>query len=264
MFHFVAEGQAFVHVAGMAPIELLPGELVIFPRGSAHEVTHSARGKSIELAEFMASRNGVIDVAAKAGTLICGEFKLDQHLILPATRALPPVVHVRAGEEAGHSALTDTLRLLRTEVETPNFGSQVVVRNLLSLLFVYFMRDWAKTADLEANGWFSAVRTPHIARALACIHGTPQHPWTVETLAKEAGLSRAAFARQFSALVGETPHEYLTRWRMGIAAQLLEDTNLRLSEIAARAGYQTEFALSRAFKRACGMSPTRYRRSMTP
>ena len=109
--------------------------------------------------------------------------------------------------------------------------------------------------------WFSAVRSTHTARALARIHEAPERAWTLGDLAQEAGLSRAAFARNFSASVGEPPHSYLTRWRMGIAAQLLEETDLRLSEIASRVGYRSEFSFSRAFKLARGVSPIQYRRA---
>jgi AraC family transcriptional activator of mtrCDE len=151
--------------------------------------------------------------------------------------------------------------MLRHEVETPNFGNEIVVRNLLSSLFVYFMRDWAEAVSPAANDWFSAVRSPQIARALASIHEAPERAWTLEELAQEAGLSRAAFARIFSASVGEPPHSYLTRWRMGIAAQLLEETDLRLTEIAPRVGYRSEFSFSRAFKLARGVSPIHYRRA---
>jgi AraC-like DNA-binding protein len=186
---------------------------------------------------------------------------LDRHLALPALRALPQAVSLRVGMAAGSSPLSDTLRLLRREVETPNFGNEIVVRNLLSSLFVYFMRDWADTISPTANDWFSAVRSPHIARALARMHEAPERAWTLEELAQEAGLSRAAFARIFSASVGEPPHTYLTRWRMGIAAQLLEETDLRLTEVAPRVGYQSEFSFSRAFKLARGVSPIQYRRA---
>lgn len=265
VFHFVVEGRAVVRQPDAKAIEVLPGELVLFPRGSAHEVAHSARGKTLPLVEFMALRNGVTDSATNASTLICGEFGIDRHLALPAMRALPAAVHLRPGSEPGGSALGDTLRLLRAEVETPNFGNQIVVRNLLSILFVYFMREWADTAAAPCvNDWFSAVRTPHLARALACIHESPERAWTLEELAKEAGLSRATFARQFNASVGEPPHNYLTRWRMGVAAQLLQETDLRLSEIAVRVGYQSEFSFSRAFRRWRGAPPVRFRRIAAP
>jgi AraC-like DNA-binding protein len=258
LFHFVAEGRAFVRSPAAVPFELQAGDLVLFPSGSAHEVIHSLRGKTISLEKFLLLRDGIVDPAADATTLICGEFRLDQHLALPAIRALPSVVHLRATAAPRHSALTDTLRLLQAEVEAADFGNQIVVRSLLSALFVYFMRDWAETASLQSN-WFSAVRAPHTARVLARIHASPDMPWNLENLAKEAGLSRAAFARQFNAMVGEPPHKYLTRWRMGIASQLLTSTDLRVSEIAARVGYESEFSFSRAFKRMRGVAPTSYR-----
>ena len=188
-------------------------------------------------------------------------FNVDQHLALPALRALPQSVSLRAGMEPGSSSLSDTLRMLRHEVETPNFGNHIVVRNLLSSLFVYFMRGWADAASPAANDWFSALRSPQMTRVLARIHEAPDHAWTLEELAKEATLSRAAFARNFCALVGEPPHQYLTRWRMGIAAQLLEETELRLGEIASRVGYRSEFSFSRAFKLARGIAPSQHRRT---
>jgi len=262
VFHFVAEGRAIVRQPNAESIEVLPGELILFPRGSAHEVAHSARGKTLPLADFMALRNDVVDSAARTTTLICGEFDIDRHLTLPAMRALPGAVHMRAGDASGgSSALGATLRLLRAEVEASNFGNQIVVRSLLSMLFIYFMREWAETTAPDASGWFSAVRTPRTARALACIHESPEHNWTLDELASQAGLSRAAFARQFNAAVGEPPHNYLTRWRMGIAARLLLETDLRLSEIAARVGYRSEFSFSRTFKRWRGVAPDRFRRA---
>jgi AraC-like DNA-binding protein len=261
VFHFAAEGRAFVRQADAETMELHAGELVLFPRGSAHEVAHSKRGRVISLETFLATRNGVVDREAKATTLICGQFNMDQHLALPALRALPQAVLLRAGIEPGCSPLSDTLRMLRNEVETPNFGNHIVVRNLLSSLFVYFMRGWADAASPSANDWFAALRSPHMTRVLARIHEAPERAWTLEELAQEAALSRAAFARNFCASVGEPPHQYLTRWRMGIAAQLLEETELRLGEIASRVGYRSAFSFSRAFKLARGISPIQYRRS---
>jgi len=261
VFHFVAEGRAFVRQPEAQSLELRAGDLILFPRGSAHEVVHSARGKTVPLEAFLARCDGVVDRDPKAVTLVCGQFDMDQQLALPALRALPKSVSLRAGMEPGCSPLSDTLRMLRSEVESPHFGNQILVRNLLSSLFIYFMRDWADTASPAADDWFSAVRSSHIARALARVHELPGRAWTLEELAREAGLSRAAFARKFCASVGEPPHAYLTRWRMGIAAQLLEETDLRLVEIASRVGYRSEFSFSRAFKSARGISPIQYRRA---
>jgi AraC-like DNA-binding protein len=262
VFHFAAEGHAFVRQANAETLELGAGELILLPRGGAHEVVHSRRGKAMPLDAFLARRDGVVDRGPKVTTLICGQFNMDQHLALPALRALPQAVLLRAGTKPEHSALSDTLRMLRNEVETPNFGNHIVVRNLLSSLFVFLMREWADAASPGDSDWFSALRSAQMTRVLARIHEAPERAWTLTELAKEATLSRAAFARNFCALVGEPPHQYLTRWRMGIAAQLLEETELRLGEIASRVGYGSEFSFSRAFKLARGVSPIRHRRAL--
>ena len=261
VFHFVAQGRAFVRRPDAETVELRSGELVLFPRGSAHEVAHSAHGKAMPLDTFLARWDGVVDSDAKATTLICGQYNLDQHLALPALRAMPPAITLHAGIEPGHSPLRNTLRMLSDEVEAPNFGNQIVVRNLISSLFVYFVREWSEASSSRAGDWFSAMRSPSLAQVLTRMHESPNYAWTLEELAREAGLSRAAFARHFSTLIGEPPHTYLTRWRMGIAAQLLEETNLRLAEIASRVGYQSEFSFSRAFKSVRGVSPIHYRRT---
>jgi AraC-like DNA-binding protein len=144
--------------------------------------------------------------------------------------------------------------------ETAYLGNQIVVRHLLSTLFVYVLREWADAASPLAGNWFSALRSPHVARALARIHEAPANDWTLDALAEAAGLSRSAFAAQSRTSVGEPPHSYLMRRRMGIAVQLLEHTGLRLAEIAARVGYRSEVSFSRAFARARGLSPARFRK----
>ena len=261
VFHFVAEGNAFVRQPGMETIGLQAGQLILFPRGDEHEVVNSALGKAAPLETFLAKLNGVVNPDPKADTLICGEFDMDQYLALPALRALPRAVSLCAGTEPGCSALSDTLRMLRIEVETPNFGSEVLIRSLLSSLFVYFMREWVEAASPDRDDWFSAFRSPQIARVLALIHEAPERDWTLKPLAEEACLSRAAFSRNFAKSVGEPPHSYLKRWRMGIAAQLLEQTDFRLRDIASRVGYKSEFSFSRAFKSSRDVSPLHHRQA---
>ena len=160
-------------------MELRTSEMVMFPRGCAHELARSPRGKVMPLETFLSQRNGIVDCNRKATTLICGQFNMDMHLALPALRALPEAVSLRARTEPGLSPLSDTLRLLRDEVETANFGNQIVVHNLLSSLFIYFMRDWAEQLySPQPANWFSAVRSPHMARVLAQMHEAPDRPWT--------------------------------------------------------------------------------------
>lgn len=110
------------------------------------------------------------------------------------------------------------------------------------------------------TGWGAALRNPAISAALLALHRDPAHPWTVKTLADQAGLSRAAFAHRFTTLIGQPPLGYLTWWRLTLAARLLCESDAPLSEVAAQVGYGSEFSFANAFKRAYGTAPGRYRR----
>jgi AraC-like DNA-binding protein len=263
VFHFVAEGSCFLRLPGEPPLEICAGELLVLPRGNAHVMSRMPNSAVIPLSEFMSLHNGQVEHGGLRTTILCGVFNLDRHIALPAIKALPTVLHLRSHGEHSDSPISKMLTLLRTEVESQHFGNDIIVRNLLSSLFVYFMRDWALTEAPGASNWFGAIRTSHTARALACIHDSPEKQWTLEQLAQEAGLSRAAFARQFSDTVGEAPHNYLTRWRMGVAARLLENTNLHLSDIAKQVGYESESSFSRAFKQNRGVAPAHFKRTLS-
>jgi AraC-like DNA-binding protein len=113
--------------------------------------------------------------------------------------------------------------------------------------------------DEPSKSWLSALADPHMARALQALHGDPARRWTVADLAHEAGQSRSAFAARFKSLLGEAPLEYLTGWRMRLAAASLRTTRASVPEIAQRVGYSTDSAMSAAFRRVHGMSPARYR-----
>jgi transcriptional regulator GlxA family with amidase domain len=130
---------------------------------------------------------------------------------------------------------------------------------LVDSLLVYVVRAWLEGQPVGAGGWFGALRDPAIAKALSLIHEQPQRPWSVASLARQVAHSRATFARRFAELVGETPVAYLTRWRMCLATKLLTETELSLEEIAARIGYETAAAFSKAFRRSYGDAPGRFR-----
>jgi AraC-like DNA-binding protein len=137
-----------------------------------------------------------------------------------------------------------------------------IVPALLDVLVLYILRAWfdEPAAHPPAAGWAAALRDPAVSAALSAIHRHPARPWTVAGLAARAGLSRAAFARRFAALVGQPPLAYLTWWRMTTAARLLRDSNAPLGAVAGRIGYTSEFAFAEAFKRAYGLAPGAYRR----
>jgi AraC-like DNA-binding protein len=134
------------------------------------------------------------------------------------------------------------------------------------MLLLYILRAWfeGQPARGEAGGWAAALSDLAVSTALQAVHQDPAGPWTVESLGREAGMSRAAFAARFTALVGRPPLAYLTWWRMTTAARLLRDSDAGLAEIAARVGYSSEYAFGTAFKRAYGTAPGRYRRVSGP
>ncbi|WP_236009166.1 helix-turn-helix transcriptional regulator [Actinomadura physcomitrii] len=139
-------------------------------------------------------------------------------------------------------------------------GGDAALPALLDLLQLYMVRAWYEDRPAgEATGWAAALRDPAVAAALRGVHDEPGRPWTVRTLAERAGLSRAAFARRFTATVGSSPLAYVTWWRMTVAARLLRDTDLPLRAVAERVGYASEFAFAKAFKRELAAAPGRFR-----
>ncbi|WP_437877451.1 AraC family transcriptional regulator [Sorangium sp. So ce513] len=260
-FHIITEGSCWLRREGAAPVALHQGDLCLLPHGLAHELVHAPNGRSEPLERLLARRS----VPATGGpmtTVVCGAYCLDAQLARPMLRGLPPVVHFSAAGVRASPSLHSVMSLLLVELDRPGPGSEVLVHHLFDALFLYVLRACADGAAAAAPGWLTALQDAALSRALARMHADPAAPWTVELLAREAGLSRAAFARRFTAELGEPPLAYLTRWRMGLASRLLLQSEASLAEVARRVGYESEFAFSRAFKRDRGMAPATFRRSV--
>jgi AraC family transcriptional activator of mtrCDE len=258
-FHFISDGTAYVQIEGEPEVTLGAGELVVFPQGSPHYLRSAPGSKTLPLAEFIGNREARNSKDPHATGLLCGAFGIARYLTIPAVKSLPALMHLQAQSAGASAAFTMTLRQLCEEVENVRMGSEVVARHLLSTLFVYVMRQWFDDHPLSDTSWFSSLQNQQIARALACIHQNPGATWTIDGLAHEAGMSRSLFAKQFHESVGETPHLYLTRWRIGIAVQLLNQTDITVSELAEQTGYRSEYSFIRAFKQIRGITPTQHR-----
>ena len=155
------------------------------------------------------------------------------------------------------------VRLLDEEVVRDEPGQQAVLDRLFDLLLIAVVRAWFARPEADAPAWYRAHNDPVIGRAVRMLHDDPAHPWTVAGLATAAGLTRARFARRFTGLVGEPPMTYLTSWRLALAADLLREPNTTVEAVARQVGYSNGFALSTAFKRVRGTSPTAYRRTIS-
>ncbi|MEV6903401.1 AraC family transcriptional regulator [Amycolatopsis sp. NPDC051372] len=235
LLHMVEEGGLSVEVAGEPTVELGAGDLALLVRGDAHLVR-----------------------AAPHARWVTGEFLVETVVAAPLLGVLPPAIVIRG--DAGSAAwLAPISELLVSEVVHQAPGARVMVSRALDLLFIWSLRSWAASGDARGAGWLTAALDPVLAPALTAIHRDPGRHWPVDELARLTSLSRSAFATRFAESVGETPGSYVLRCRLGHAAHLLRGTADPVGRIAARVGYTSEAAFSRAFSRAYGSSPRAWR-----
>ena len=158
--------------------------------------------------------------------------------------------------------IESSFRFAASEIAAGRLGSTTVIAKLSELLFVEAVSQFVASLPAERRGWLAGLRDPQIGRALAALHARPTEPWTAETLALEVGMSRSVFAERFTSLVGQPPMQYLTLWRMHVAAQRLREGRGSVAQIGFAIGYESEAAFSRAFKRQFGTSPGTWRKQL--
>lgn len=189
-----------------------------------------------------------------AAMMVTGSYPAVSNVAERLLCGLPPVLYLPAAESP-----RTLLALVADEIAVDQPGQQIVLDRLIDLLLVRTLRAWFARADTGAPGWYRAIGDEIVGPALRALHARPAHPWTVAELAATAGVSRAALARRFTALVGQPPLTYLTSWRMSLAADLLHEPRSTITEVARRVGYTDAFAFSTAFKRLRGITPSAYR-----
>ncbi len=264
-FHVVLQGTAWLLPPdGAAPVRLGPGDVVFLAHGTGHGL---ADHPDTPLVDASPAPDGSWPTSPDRGPvgadetlLLCGAYQLSRARAHPLLTELPPYVHLPARVGA-HPRLRAAVDLLGAELAEPQPGSDAVVPALLDTLLLYLLRTWwlAECAD-RTTGWSAALGDPAVAGALRALHDDPARSWTVQELGTLSGLSRAAFARRFTALVGRSPLAYLTWWRMTTAGRLLRTDDLPLRAVAQRSGYSSEFAFAKAFKREYGVAPGQYRK----
>jgi AraC-like DNA-binding protein len=264
-FHAVTSGTAWLAAEGDAePRQLLPGDLVLLPTGRAHALGGDPAAVARAAAGAPNGYERADDGAVLIGSgparthILCAHYDRDPVVETDVLGVLPDVVHVHA---AGDGALGDIVRLLGRELAEPQLASELVLNRLVDVLLVQLLRAWVADADGEdaLPSWLGALRDPLVGRAVAHIHEDPARPWTTATLADAIAVSRATLSRRFPAAVGETPGAYLARWRMDLAASRLAHTDQPLEVIAESVGYTSVHAFNRAFRRARGTPPGRFR-----
>jgi len=268
-YHVITGGSCWASVIGhdLPPIQLLAGDVVAFPQGDAH-ILSSAPGMrgdpgpdpSVvpgEIAQLPVMLN-IDGGGSERAHLVCGFLGCDSRPFNPLIEALPPMMHIRSSGAAHGSWLKEFTRFAVMEAGEKRMGGSSILSKLGELMFAELVRRYVESLPEESRGWLGGVRDRHVGRALNLIHAAPSRPWTLEELAKEAGLSRSSFAERFAGYVGMPPIQYLQKWRLQIAASRLMD-GASISTIAADIGYESEAAFSRAFKRVIGASPADWR-----
>jgi AraC-like DNA-binding protein len=267
IYHFVIDGHAFAQTKDGPPVALEPGDVVIFPHGDPHFLSSEAgSGESKQtpavIRKIMSRDFGLLRVGGGGRTtrFVCGFMVYDPHLSRPVLSGLPPVFKVNVRTDPSGRWLESSILHLVEEAASGSVGSDAMLAKLSEALFVDTLRRYIASLPLQQTGWLAGARDPLVGRSLGLLHSRVDHPWTIASLAGEVGLSRSALVERFTKYLAEPPMTYLTRWRLHLAARELTTTARGVAEIASNVGYESESAFNRAFKRAFGAPPARYRR----
>jgi AraC-like DNA-binding protein len=265
-FHLVTAGGCWVIPQRSQPLRLEVGDVIVFPRGGPHVMCSDPKAPPTAAFDVRALPPVVqwpyqigeaADRPDRLG-LICGFLGCDVRPFNPLLAALP---HTMVVSDRGRADgwLSQFTRFAVAEATAKRAGSDGVLARLSELMFVEAVRMHLDSLPGEQTGWLAGLRDRHVGRALTLMHGKPAHPWTIEELAREVGLSRSALADHFMHFVGQPPMHYLAQWRMQVAAGLLS-SGASIAAVASEVGYGSEAAFSRAFKKLVGTPPAVWRR----
>jgi len=265
-FHTLLEGSCWAEfVDGSVPPERLnAGDIAVYPLDDAHAFCSAIgmRAKP-DLAIYIRPSDRTLPYILNEGSgpescrFICGYIGCDIRPYNPFLQSLPRALYDRS---AANGWLSHLIQHAVSETQHRQSGSETVLAKLAELLFVQVLRDYVDKLPAGSAGWLAGLRDPQIGMALQLIHGRPGNDWSVETLAREAGMSRSVFMHRFTGFTGEPPMQYVARWRMQLAARRLENPMVSIAQAAAEVGYESEAAFNRAFKKLVGVPPGTWRR----
>ncbi len=265
-YHVITQGHCWACVPGEPPMELEAGDIIVLPHGDTH-VLSSTPGlrRTPDMSLYRIPKDGQLPISISMGDsqethahFVCGFLGCDARPYNPLLTALPRVIRV---SDHVSGALAAYVQFALAESNGPRLGGQAVLGRLSELMFVDVVRRYLETLPPDRTDWLAGLRDPFVGRALGALHRNPAREWTIETLARKVGLSRSALAERFTQFVGQPPMQYLTNWRMQLAANHLLSGTESIAVIANRVGYESEAAFSRAFKKAVGKPPSQWRRA---
>ena len=259
-FHVVTSGTCTIDVHGDTRT-VRTGDLVLVPHGTGHRAWGAIPAPTPIVwdlpHDYMSDQYAVLrhGGGGELTTVVCGGVRFDhpgaRHLI----DALPSVIHIESSRSTRADWMRATLELLGDETRQVGPGSDAVVSRLCDIVVIQAIRTWIERDPAARTGWLGALHDDQIGAAIARIHADPGHDWSVGSLASSVAMSRSSFSARFTALVGEPVMGYVTRWRMLVAADRLQNGNGTVAKVAADVGYESEAAFNRAFKRIIGSTP---------
>jgi len=265
-FHVVVRGNCWLQTADQdVPIALQGGDVVALLHGGAHRLVDSPDTEARPAAEIIEGQSlehyGPVTHGGGGlpASILCGYFEFDRDNLHPLVASLPPVIHLRGTGISDLSWLQTALNFMIHETLAAKPGAEAVVNRLAGVLFVQMVRTYIEQSA-SPPVMLAAIADKQVGAVLSHMHKDPAKAWTLDTLARSAGMSRSALAARFHQLVGDTPMQYLTMWRMQMARKFLSESVLGTAAIAERVGYQSEAAFAKAFKKAVGTGPGAYRR----
>ena len=267
-YHVLLEGTCWTRLETGEPVQLDPGDVIVYPRGDAYVLSpdreQACRPLQPDTAQLVgllqAVANGMAPARVSVGPadaeqtrFVCGFLGCDPRPFDPLLLALPRMLVVKCAE----GRLAHLVALALAEVD--DAGAAPVRERLSESMFIETVRRHVATLAPDQSGWLGGLRDPVVGRALALLHRELARPWTLASLADASGVSRSSLADRFAKLVGRPPMQYLTTWRMQVATHLLATSTQKIAVIAVEVGYDSEAAFSRAFKKATGMGPAAWR-----
>lgn len=275
-YHVITKGRGWAAIVGEPPVRLETGDIVMFPQGDAHVISSAPgiRPTRISAEWVRTTRNDPkpIPIAFHTptefsseppeeelpATVACGFLGCDLRPFNPLVATLPRLLHLPAGGDGAW--ISQVMRQAINASRDKRPGGQAMLERISEMMFVDAVRRYVERLSEDSTGWLAGLRDRHVGRALALIHEFPARPWTIDMLADEIALSRSALYDRFVRLIGQPPMQYLTQWRMQVAANLLRQSRAPVVSIALDVGYESEAAFARAFKRLVGTPPATWRR----
>lgn len=260
-FYAAISGECWLTVEGVPEaVRISAGDCLLLPRGRPFRVASDLSLTPVELGPGAGGGlgdGGIVRVNGGGGfSCVGGYFTLSGSDASVLLGLLPPFVLVRA--EADKALLRWCIDRMRQELRDPQPGASLMAQQLASMLLIQALRMFLAEGVRGGVGWLFALADRQLASAIVAMHEAPGQRWTLQLLARRAAMSRTSFTLKFKQTVGVSPMEYLTRWRMMLAADQLASSGKPISELAPSLGYESESAFSTAFKRVMGRSPRQY------